>query len=50
MKIVIVILLILAVSFFLGMVLGLIASDEYDDDKDQEEYLRKWAEKHRRKR
>jgi len=49
MKYVIVILIVLAVSFFFGMVLGLVASDEYDDDKDQEEYLRRWSENHRKK-
>ena len=52
MKYVIVILIVLAVSFFFGMVLGMIASDEEADaidDKEQQEYLRKWAEKHRKK-
>ena len=38
MKYVIVILIFLAISFFFGMVLGIIASDEYDDDEEQEEY------------
>ena len=52
MKYVIVILIVLAVSFFFGMVLGMIASDEEADaidDMEQQEYLRKWAEKHRKK-
>ncbi|MBQ9307084.1 MAG: hypothetical protein IJ229_04080 [Clostridia bacterium] len=52
MKYVIVILIVLAVSFFFGMVLGMIASEEEADaidDKEQQEYLRKWAEKHRKK-
>lgn len=50
MKYVIAVLIVLAVSFFAGMVLGAIASDGYDplDDREQEEYLRKWAEKHRK--
>ena len=48
MKYVIVLLIVLVIAFFAGLVLGMVASDEYDalDDKEQEEYLRKWAEKH----
>ena len=48
MKYVIVLLIVLGIAFFFGMVLGMAASDENDalDDKEQEEYLRKWAEKH----
>ena len=48
MKYVIVLLIVLVIAAFFGMVLGVVASDEYDalDDKEQEEYLRKWAEKH----
>ena len=52
MKYVIAILIVLVISFFFGMVLGMIASDEEADaidDKEQQEYLRKWAEKHRKK-
>ena len=51
MKYVIVILLAFAVSFFFGMVLGIVSSDDDPlDDKAQEEYLRKWSEKRRYKR
>lgn len=44
---------ILIVSFFAGLVLGMVASDEDPeererDDRDQMEYLRKWNEKYRR--
>lgn len=48
MKYVIVLLIVLVIAAFFGMVLGVVASDEYDalDDKEQEEYLRKWYEKH----
>lgn len=48
MNYVIVILILLAAAFFVGIVLGAVASAENDalDDKEQEEYLRKWYEKH----
>lgn len=48
MKYVIVILIVLGIAAFAGMVLGLVASDEYDalDDEEQAEYLRKWTEEH----
>ena len=53
MKYVIAVGVILIVSFFTGLVLGMVASDEDPeeqerDDRDQMEYLRKWNEKHRR--
>ena len=48
MKYVIVILIFLAVSFFFGMALGKVSSNGCDDDEEQEEYLRRWAEEHRK--
>ena len=49
MKYVIVLLIVLGIAFFAGMVLGMVASDEEADaidDKEQQEYPRKWYEKH----
>jgi len=53
MKYVITIGVILIISFFAGLVLGMVASDgdteeRERDDQNQIEYLRKWNEKHRR--
>ena len=53
MKYVIVITVILIASFYLGLILGTIASDEDPEeqereDRDQMEYLRKWKEKHKK--
>ena len=53
MKYVIAIMVILALSFFFGFVLGAV-SDDIDakekerEDRDQMEYIRKWHEKHKR--
>ena len=52
MKYVIAILVVLLIAFFAGMVLAIIDSDMEDEgerilqDREQEEYLRKWADKH----
>ena len=53
MKYVIIIAVILAFSFIMGLVLGIVASDEdpqeqEKEDRDQIEYLRRWGEKRRR--
>lgn len=53
MKYVIAIVVILALSFFFGLVLGAVASDvsseeQEREDRDQMEYIRKWHEKHKR--
>ena len=53
MKYVIAIVVILALSFFLGFVLGAIQSDleageQEREDQDQMEYIRKWHEKQKR--
>ena len=53
MKYVIAIVVILALSFFFGFVLGAIQSDleageQEREDREQMEYIRKWHEKHRR--
>ena len=52
MKYVIAILAVLLIAFFAGMVLAVIDMDMEDEgerileDREQAEYLRKWAEKH----
>jgi hypothetical protein len=53
MKYVIIIAVVLAFSFIMGLVLGIVASDEdlreqEKEDRDQIEYLRRWGEKRRR--
>ena len=53
MKYVIIIAVVLAFSFIMGLVLGIVASDEdpqeqKKEDRDQIEYLRRWGEKRRR--
>ena len=53
MKYVIAIVVIIALSFFFGFVLGAVADDldaeEMErEDRDQMEYIRKWHEKHKR--
>jgi hypothetical protein len=53
MKFMIVMAVALIISFVMGLVLGMIASDEDPmeqerDDNDQIEYLRSWGEKRRR--
>ena len=53
MKYVIIIAVILAFSFIMGLVLGIVASDEDPQEqekeaRDQIEYLRRWGEKRRR--
>ena len=51
MKYVIIIAVVLAFSFIMGLVLGIAASDEDSqekEDRDQIEYLRRWGEKRRR--
>ena len=53
MKYVIIIAIVLAFSFIMGLVLGIVASDEdlqeqEKEDRDQIEYLLRWGEKRRR--
>ena len=53
MKYVIAIAVILIISFFVGLIFGMVASEESPEerernDRDQIEYLRKWYEKHGR--